>query len=121
GTEIYYKLNYPKKECYQKINKYFKERKNSRFKSRVNTHFKDNITNKNGSVDLVGCYNNKNNNIKEERKINQIEKFQIKNYYNKCNFKTEKALSILYLDTDKDTKIEVMKILKQNEIALIKL
>ncbi|MCD2391142.1 plasmid maintenance protein, partial [Borreliella burgdorferi] len=35
GTEIYYKLKYPKKECYQKINKYFKERKNSRFKSRV--------------------------------------------------------------------------------------
>ncbi|MBB6213892.1 plasmid maintenance protein, partial [Borreliella californiensis] len=44
GTEIYYKLNYPKKECYQKINNYFKERKNSRFKSRVNNHFKDNIS-----------------------------------------------------------------------------
>ncbi|APS99094.1 hypothetical protein Bmayo_05405 (plasmid) [Borreliella mayonii] len=118
GTEIYYKLKYPKKECYQKINKYFKERKNSRFKSRVNNHFKDNIS-KNGNVNSVGCLKNKNN-IKEERKINQIEKYQIRNYFNKCNFKTEKALSILNLNTDKDTKIEAMKILKQNEIALIK-
>ncbi|MCD2349915.1 plasmid maintenance protein, partial [Borreliella americana] len=120
GTEIYYKLKYPKKECYQKINKYFKERKNSRFKSRVNTHFKDNIS-KNSSVNSVKCLNNKNNNTKEEKKINPIERSQLKNYFNKCDFKTEKALSILYLDTDKDTKIEVMKILKQNEIALIKL
>ncbi|APS99214.1 hypothetical protein Bmayo_05930 (plasmid) [Borreliella mayonii] len=118
GTEIYYKLKYPKNECYQKINKYFKERKNSRFKSRVNTHFKDNIS-KNGSVNSVECLSNKNN-IKEERKINQIEKYQIRNYFNKCNFKTEEALSILYLNTDKDTKIEAMKILKQNEIVLIK-
>ncbi len=27
GTEIYYKLNYPKKECYLKINQYFKDKK----------------------------------------------------------------------------------------------
>ncbi|WP_418905949.1 plasmid maintenance protein [Borreliella carolinensis] len=119
GTEIYYKLNYPKKECYLNINKYFKERKNSRFKSRVNNYFKDNVS-KNGSVDLVECFNNKNNNIKEERENNKIEECQIKNYFNKCNFKSEKALSILDLDTDKDTKIKAMKILKQNEIALIK-
>ncbi|MBB6208579.1 plasmid maintenance protein [Borreliella lanei] len=119
GTEIYYKLKYPKKECYQKINKYFKERKNSRFKSRVNNHFKDNVS-KNGNVNSVECINNKNNNIKEERKIKEIEKYQLRNYFNNCNFKTEAALSILYLNTDKDTKIEAMKILKQNEIALIK-
>ncbi|MGF7102152.1 plasmid maintenance protein [Borreliella kurtenbachii] len=118
GTEIYYKLKYPKKECCQKINKYFKERKNSRFKSRVNTHFKDNIS-KNSSVNSVGCLSNKNN-IKEERKIKEIEKYQLRNYFNNCNFKTEEALSILNLNTDKDTKIEAMKILKLNEIALIK-
>ncbi len=118
GTEIYYKLKYPKKECYQKINKYFKERKNSRFKSRVNTHFKDNVS-KNSSVNSVECLSNKNN-IKEERKIKEIEKYQIRNYFNNCNFKTEEALSILYLNTDKDTKIEAINILKQNEIALIK-
>ncbi|WP_417861946.1 plasmid maintenance protein (plasmid) [Borreliella andersonii] len=118
GTEIYYKLKYPKKECYQKINKYFKEQKNSRFKSRVNNHFKDNVS-KNGSVNLVECLSNKNN-IKEEKKIKQIERCQVKNYFNKCNFKTDKALSVLDLDTDKYTKIAAMKILKQNEIALIK-
>ncbi|AEL19064.1 borrelia PFam57/62 partition protein (plasmid) [Borreliella bissettiae DN127] len=118
GTEIYYKLKYPKKECYQKINKYFKERKNSRFKSRVNNHFKDNIS-INGSVNSVECINNKNN-IKEERKIKQKEKYQLRNYFNNCNFKTEEALSILNLNADKNTKIEAMNILKQNEIALIK-
>ncbi|MBB6208555.1 plasmid maintenance protein [Borreliella lanei] len=118
GTEIYYKLKYPKKECYQKINKYFKERKNSRFKSRVNNHFKDNVS-KNGSVNSVECLNNKNN-IKEERKNKEIEKYQLRNYFNNCNFKTEEALSILNLNTDKDTKIKAMIILKQNEIALIK-
>ncbi|AEL19195.1 borrelia PFam57/62 partition protein (plasmid) [Borreliella bissettiae DN127] len=110
GTEIYYKLKYPKKECYQKINKYFKERKNSRFKSRVNNHFKDNIS-INGSVNSVECINNKNN---------QKEKYQLRNYFNNCNFKTEEALSILNLNADKNTKIEAMNILKQNEIALIK-
>ncbi len=118
GTEIYYKLKYPKKECYQKINKYFKERKNSRFKSRVNKHFKDNVS-KNSSVNSVECLSNKNN-IKEEIKIKEIEKYQLRNYFNNCNFKTEEALSILYLNIDKDTKIEAINILKQNEIALIK-
>ncbi|AEL19347.1 borrelia PFam57/62 partition protein (plasmid) [Borreliella bissettiae DN127] len=118
GTEIYYKLKYSKKECYQKINKYFKERKNSRFKSRVNNHFKDNVS-INGSVNSVECLSNKND-IKEERKNNQKEQYQLRNYFNKCDFKTEKALSILDLNTDKDTKIKAIIILKQNEIALIK-
>ncbi|XOU13000.1 plasmid maintenance protein (plasmid) [Borreliella americana] len=118
GTEIYYKLKYPKKECYQKINMYFEEQKNSRFKSRVNNHFKDNVS-KNSSVNSVGCLSNKNN-IKEERKIKEIEKYQLRNYFNNCKFKTEGALSILNLNTDKNTKIKAMKILKQNEIALIK-
>ncbi|XOU12931.1 plasmid maintenance protein (plasmid) [Borreliella americana] len=118
GTEIYYKLNYPKKECYLKINKYFKEKKSSRFKSRANNYFKDKV-NKNGSVNLVECFNNKNN-IKEEKKINQIEKYQIKNYYNKCNFKSKKFISILNLDIDKDTMIKAIKIAKRNEIDLIK-
>ncbi|MCD2371936.1 plasmid maintenance protein, partial [Borreliella burgdorferi] len=36
GTEIYYKLNYPKKECYLKINQHFKEKKDIRFQARVN-------------------------------------------------------------------------------------
>ncbi|MCD2372498.1 plasmid maintenance protein [Borreliella burgdorferi] len=119
GTEIYYQLNFSKKDCYQKINQYFKERKNSRFKSRVNNHFKDNVS-KNSSVNSVECLNNKNNNTKEERKIKEIEKYQLRNYFNNCNFKTEEALSILYLNIDKDTMIKVLKIIKKIEIDLIK-
>ncbi|WP_417861703.1 plasmid maintenance protein [Borreliella andersonii] len=119
GTEIYYKLNYLKKECYQKINKYFTEKKLTRFKFRVNNYLKDKLPQER-NVNLEECINNKNNNIKEERNIKEIEKYQLKNYFNKCNFKSEKALSVLDLDTDKDTKIEAMKILKLNEIDLIK-
>uniref|UniRef100_UPI003B22761F plasmid maintenance protein n=1 Tax=Borreliella californiensis TaxID=373543 RepID=UPI003B22761F len=120
GTEIYYKLKYPKKECYQKINKYFKERKNSRFKSRVNNYFKDNF-NKHGSVELVECLSNKNNNIKEEKKINQIEKSQIIKYFNKCNFKCKEILTfILNLYCNKESKINMLKVLKRIEIKLLK-
>ncbi|WP_246863581.1 plasmid maintenance protein, partial [Borreliella garinii] len=72
-----------KKECYQKINKYFQEKKILRFQNRAKSGLKEKFT-KNGSVDLKGCINNKNNNIKEEekekRKINQIEKYQIVKY-----------------------------------------
>ncbi|MBB6213767.1 hypothetical protein HNP67_001262 [Borreliella californiensis] len=118
-TEIYYKLNYPKKECYLKINKYFKEKKDSRFKSRVNNYFKDNFNN-HGSVELVECLSNKNNNIKEEKRINQIEEYQVKTYYNKSNIKSKSFLSILNLDINKKTKIEVIKIIKRGELELIK-
>ncbi|MCD2392273.1 plasmid maintenance protein [Borreliella burgdorferi] len=119
GTEIYYKLKYPKKECYQKINKYFKERKNSRFKSRVNNHFKDNVS-KNSSVNSVECLSNKNN-IKEERKIKEIEKYQVIKYFNKCNFLCKEILPILLtLNIDKDNMIKIIKIIKRIEINLTK-
>ncbi|WP_418456962.1 plasmid maintenance protein [Borreliella kurtenbachii] len=119
GTEIYYKLKYPKKECYQKINMYFKERKNSRFKSRVNNHFKDNIS-INGSVNSVECLNNKNNK-KEERKINQKEKYQLRNYFNKCNFLYKEILPfLLTLNVDKDTMIKIIKNIKRVENKLLK-
>ncbi len=75
GTEIYYQLNFSKKECYQKIYKYFQEKKDLRFQNRATRGLKDRFT-KNGSVDLKECLNNKNN-IKEERKINQKEKHQV--------------------------------------------
>ncbi len=93
GTEIYYKLNYPKKECYLKINQYFKDKKNFLFKSRLNKYFNDKSTKK-GNVDSKECFNNKNN-IKEKEKEKsdfQIEKYQIKNYYNKCKFLSKKSL-----------------------------
>ncbi len=119
GTEIYYKLKYPKKECYQKINKYFEERKNSRFKSRVNTHFKGDIS-KNGSVNSVECLSNKNN-IKEERKINEIEKYQVIKYFNKSNLSCKEILPfLLTLNVDKDTMIKIIKNIKRVENKLLK-
>ncbi|WP_215537700.1 plasmid maintenance protein, partial [Borreliella bavariensis] len=119
GTEIYYKLNYPKKECHYMINKYFEDKKRSRFEKRVEIGLKDKF-NKNRCVDLEGCLSNKNNNIKEE-KNKKIEKFQIIKYSNKCNFKCKEILPfILNLDFNKDTKIKMLKVSKIIEIKLLK-
>ncbi|WP_373585007.1 plasmid maintenance protein [Borreliella afzelii] len=119
GTEIYYKLNYPKKECYYKINEYFKDKKQSRFEKRVEIGLKDKF-NKNRCVDLEECLSNKNNNIKEE-KNKQIENFQIIKYGNKCNFKCKEILSfILNLDINKELKIKMLKVSKIIEIKLLK-
>ncbi|WP_215539906.1 plasmid maintenance protein [Borreliella bavariensis] len=119
GTEIYYKLNYSKKECYQKINQFFKEKKETKFQKRVNNHFKDKTPLK-GSVNSEECLSNKNNNIKEE-KNKKIEKFQIIKYSNKCNFKCKEILPfILNLDFNKDAKIKMLKVSKMIEIKLLK-
>ncbi|WP_422850013.1 plasmid maintenance protein [Borreliella afzelii] len=119
GTEIYYKLNYPKKECHYMINKYFKDKKHSRFEKRAEIGLKDKF-NKNRCVNLEECLSNKNNNIKEE-KNKQIEKFQIIKYGNKCNFKCKEILSfILNLDINKDLKIKMLKVSKIIEIKLLK-
>ncbi|WP_418906363.1 plasmid maintenance protein (plasmid) [Borreliella tanukii] len=119
GTEIYYKLIYPKKECYFKINKFFEDKKHSRFKKRVENHYLDKSPLR-GSVNLGECLSNKNNNIKEERN-KKIENFQVINYYNKCNFKDKEFLLILLnLDISKDKKIEIIKALKRFEIKTTK-
>ncbi|OJH14083.1 hypothetical protein ER70_10835 (plasmid) [Borreliella bissettiae] len=123
GTEIYYQLNFSKKDCYQKINECFQEKKDLRFQNRAARGLKDKFT-KNGSVKLPECLNNKNN-IKEERKINEIEKYQVRNYFNKCNFLCKKILSIFLtilfnLDIDKDNIIKILKIIKIIEIKLLK-
>ncbi|WP_422850015.1 plasmid maintenance protein [Borreliella afzelii] len=119
GTEIYYKLNYPKKECHYMINKYFKDKKHSRFEKRAEMGLKDKF-NKNRCVNLEECLSNKNNNIKEE-KNKQIENFQIIKYGNKCNFKCKEILSfILNLDINKDLKIKMLKVSKIIEIKLLK-
>ncbi|APS99366.1 hypothetical protein A7X70_06270 (plasmid) [Borreliella mayonii] len=123
GTEIYYQLNFSKKDCYQKINEYFQEKKDLRFQNRATRGLKDRFT-KNGSVELPECLNNKNN-IKEERKIKQIEKYQVRNYFNKCNFLCKKIISIFLtilfnLDIDKDNIIKILKIIKITEIKLLK-
>ncbi|MBB6043755.1 hypothetical protein HNP68_001379, partial [Borrelia yangtzensis] len=122
GTEIYYKLNFSKKECYQKINQYFKEKKETRFQKRVNNHFKDKFPLE-GSVNSEVCLSNTNNNIKEERKErdNPIKKFQIIKYFNRCNFLSKKSLFLLLnLNIDKDTLIKVFKIIKRYEIEITK-
>ncbi len=109
GTEIYYKLIYPKKECYYKINKYFREKKHSRFKKRVDNHYLDKFPLRGGIVNLEECLSNKNN-IKEKIE-KQIENFQVINYANKCNFKCKEILPfILKLDVNKDSKINMLKV-----------
>ncbi|WP_425337164.1 plasmid maintenance protein [Borreliella tanukii] len=119
GTEIYYQLNYPKKECHYMINKFFGGKKQARFEKRVKIGLKEKFT-KNGSVDFKECLSNKNNNIKEERN-KKIENFQVINYYNKCNFKDKEFLLILLnLDISKDKKIEIIKALKRFEIKTTK-
>ncbi|SCW45514.1 hypothetical protein SAMN02983004_01160, partial [Borreliella japonica] len=122
GTEIYYKLNFPKKECYFKINKFFEDKKQSRFEKRVEIGLKEKFT-KNGSVDIGECLSNKNNNIKEEKKKrdNPIKKFQIIKYFNKCNFLSKKSLFLLLnLNIEKDKLIKVFKAIKRYEIELTK-
>ncbi|WP_215540051.1 plasmid maintenance protein [Borreliella bavariensis] len=119
GTEIYYHLNCEKNECHFKINQYFQEKKHSRFKSRAINYLKDKSLKK-GNVELEKCLCNKNNK-KEEESNNKIEKFQIINYFNKCNFKSKEILQILLnLDISKDKKIEIIKALKRFEIKAIK-
>ncbi|WP_420025827.1 plasmid maintenance protein (plasmid) [Borreliella yangtzensis] len=119
GTEIYYKLNFSKKECYQKLNQFFKEKKETRFQKRVNNHFKNKFPLR-GSVNSEECLSNKNNNIKEERK-KKIENFQVIKYGNKCNYKCKGILPfVLKLDISKDLKIKMLKELKRIEIKLLK-
>ncbi|ACN55800.1 plasmid maintenance protein [Borreliella burgdorferi] len=116
GTEIYYKLNYPKKDCYHKINQHFKEKKEERYQNRVANYFNKNSDSKMGSVQLGEC-NNNNNNIKEERKINEIEKYQVIKYFNKCDFSCKEILPVLLtLNIDKENIIKIIKILKITEI-----
>ncbi|XPK51476.1 plasmid maintenance protein (plasmid) [Borreliella yangtzensis] len=115
GTEVYYKLKYPKKECYRIVNKHFKDKKKNKYKSRVNSYFEKNCI-KNSNVEKQECYNNKNNN-KEEKET--IKKLQIKNYIKKCNFGSNISHSILNLKLEKEITIEICKIIKRS-VNLIK-
>ncbi|WP_418454932.1 plasmid maintenance protein (plasmid) [Borreliella spielmanii] len=120
GTEIYYHLNYEKNECHFKINRYFQEKKHSRFKSRVSNYLKDKSPKK-GSVELGECFNNKNNNIKEERNSNKLEEYKKIKYFNKCNFLDKETLSkILKLNIKTDLSIEIFKTVKRYENRLSK-
>lgn len=68
GTEVYYKLKYSKKECYQIVNKHFKDLKKNKYKIRVNSYFKKNCI-KNSSVEKKECYCNIYNKKEEKKKI----------------------------------------------------
>ncbi|WKC58667.1 plasmid maintenance protein [Borrelia sp. P9F1] len=106
GSEVYYTLQYSKKECYFKINSYFKNlerEKVKKFKERVEIYEKEN-----GSPKWE-CINNINNNKEEDA---------LKKYINKCKFKTELPLFILNLRINKTLKIEYMKEIKRNERSI---
>ncbi|AHH07906.1 Hypothetical protein BCD_1840 (plasmid) [Borrelia crocidurae DOU] len=119
GTEIYYKPKYPKKECYRKINKYFKNKKEDRFQKRITKNDKK-IHNKNGSVKKWECIYNIHNNKKENEDRNLKETLQIKKYAKKCKFKSREFLSVLNLNINKYDKIKILKAMKRAENYLIK-
>ncbi|WP_028328276.1 plasmid maintenance protein [Borrelia coriaceae] len=112
GTEVHYKLKYSKKECYRIINKHFREKKYERYQNRINSYIEKNCI-KNSNVEKEECYNNNNN--KKKRNKKSIEKSQVKKYAKKCHFKSNTFLSILNLDLEKTTTIEILKILKKTE------
>ncbi|AHH04364.1 Hypothetical protein BHY_1413 (plasmid) [Borrelia nietonii YOR] len=118
GTEIHYKLKYSKKECYSIINKLFREKKEERHKKRFNAYLEKTCI-KNRNVEKWECYNNKYNK-KEDRNEKPIERLQAKKYAKKCNFKSNTFYSILDLQIEKDTMIEVFKVLKRTENFLEK-
>ncbi|WP_434757370.1 plasmid maintenance protein (plasmid) [Borrelia puertoricensis] len=113
GTEIHYKLKYPKKECYRITNKHFRDKKEERHQKRVNAYLEKTCI-KNSSVEKEEClYNNIYN--KEKKNKEFIERLKVKKYAKKCCFKSNTFLSILNLNLEKNTKIEILKTLKRTE------
>ncbi|AHH09037.1 plasmid maintenance protein [Borrelia anserina] len=115
GTEVYYKLQYSKKECHNIINYYFQEIKEKRFQNRVNKQIGIN-NNKKDNVELEqSIYNKHNKKRREENAIAKLEDFQTRKYAKRCNFRTNFFYSILKLNLNKDTKIDLLKRLKFSE------
>ncbi|BDU63382.1 hypothetical protein BOFE_09220 (plasmid) [Candidatus Borrelia fainii] len=107
GSEVYYTLQYSKRECHAKINSHFKdikEEKINRFKERVANYKKEN-----GSLKWECIYSNNNNKREEETLIK---------YINKCNFKIDLPFFLLKLKIDKTKKIEIIKEIKRHETSL---
>ncbi|WP_024654549.1 plasmid maintenance protein [Borrelia hispanica] len=125
GTEIHYKLRFSKKVCHYKINKHFKDKKEERFQQRANLYHQQTCTNngslkKNGSVEKWECINNNSNNKNNNKKKKEVEKTerekaQLEKYIKKCEFKDDKYLSILNLETTKEIKIKKLIALKKEE------
>ncbi|ETZ17491.1 hypothetical protein BDCR2A_01590 [Borrelia duttonii CR2A] len=121
GTEIHYKLRFSKKVCHYKINRHFKDKKEDKFQQRANSYHQQTCTNngslkKNGSAEKWECINNNSNN-KKKNELEKIERenAQLEKYIKKCEFKDDKYLSILNLETTKEIKIEKLIELKKEE------
>ncbi|ACN53141.1 hypothetical protein BSPA14S_J0022 (plasmid) [Borreliella spielmanii A14S] len=67
GTGIYYALKRSKKDCYNLLNQYFRNKKTERSQKRVNLYIKTNY-NKKSNVKDGGCLNNKHNKEEKENK-----------------------------------------------------
>lgn len=107
GSEVYYTLQYSKKECHAKINSHFRnirKEKIDRFKERVAKYEKEN-----GSLKWE-CINSNNNN-KRERDI-------LIKYISKCNFKIDFPFFLLNLKIDRTRKIELIREIKRHEKGL---
>ncbi|AHH07574.1 Hypothetical protein BCD_1508 (plasmid) [Borrelia crocidurae DOU] len=125
GTEIHYKLRFSKKVCHYKINRHFKDKKEDKFQQRANAYHQQTCTNngslkKNGSAEKWECINNNSNNKNNKKKKKDLEKkerenAQLEKYIKKCEFKDDKYLSILNLETTKEIKIEKLIELKKEE------
>ncbi|AHH07139.1 Hypothetical protein BCD_1073 (plasmid) [Borrelia crocidurae DOU] len=122
GTEIHYKLRFSKKVCHYKVNKHFRDKKEERFQQRANSYHQQTCTNNgslknNGSVEKWECINNNSNNKKKKKELEKIEreKIQLEKYIKKCEFKDDKYLSILNLETTKEIKIKKLIELKKEE------
>ncbi|WP_420025574.1 plasmid maintenance protein (plasmid) [Borreliella yangtzensis] len=113
GTEIYYTLRHSKKECYNIINQYFRDKKKERFQKRVNSYIKINYSKK-GSVKYGECFNNKHNKEEKENKI-QINKLKLKKYSQKCHFSEDISSFIINLGLKKEESIMLFKLISKEK------
>ncbi len=90
GTEIYYKLRYPKERCYHNINSYFKKKREKKFNERL---YKYLCSKQNINEQKWECINNINNtNIKNTNSNLSHKDKKIKtNKENKANLKIKQG------------------------------
>ncbi|MCD2332724.1 plasmid maintenance protein [Borreliella americana] len=118
GTEIYYALRYSKKNCYNLLNQYFRNKKTERFQKRVNSYIKINY-NKKDNVTHGECYNNKNIIEEKERKI-KIDEFKLKKYAKKCNFSQNISSFIINLNLKREITIKLFKLISKEKYCFKK-
>ncbi|WP_418453971.1 plasmid maintenance protein [Borreliella lusitaniae] len=115
GTEIYYALRSSKKDCYNLLNQYFRDKKTERFQKRVNSSIKINY-NKKDNVKDGECLNNKyNKEEKENKRKTQTNKLKLKKYAKKCGFGEEISSLIINLNLKKETTIRLFKLISKEK------